>query len=217
MFFVFVILFFVFNLFALNRLIFVADQLGARYRIVTGQIGKDMIEPVARRIHLVNRSVVDFASFVDHHHAIGHRGDFLKNVSRKENRFFLTQSRHRLTHATNLIRIKSRSRFVENQNFRFVDQRLSHPNALTVTFGKFVDRLVDHATEGTDVDNFFDAIAFRFLVHAAGFGEEVQQAIRSHLWIKRTRFWKVAKVPGTREAIMAHVVPRDLCHSSRRR
>ena len=173
---------------------------------MTCQVGENVVQTFLMRIDVNKFAVVNFPALVNHDHSIGHRFDFLQNMSRQQNRFLLPQPTNRLPDTSNLVRIEPRGWFIQNQHIRFVDQSLSHSNALSITFGKLVDRFVNHASQRAQINHFGDLIKLGAFVHSSRFGEKSQQAIRRHLWIERPRFRQVAKPMRTRQAFTVHVV-----------
>ena len=50
------------------------------YRIMSGEVGEDMIEAFVLWVDVIKFAVVDFEAFVDQDHAAGHRLDFLEDM-----------------------------------------------------------------------------------------------------------------------------------------
>ena len=110
------------------------------------------VEPVVERrfFSQVFRSARKYKpSLMDEKDSISYFPNFLKDVSGEQNGSVLAKLLYCFADFPNLVGVQAGSRFVEDQNIRFVQQRLGHPHALPLPLGEFADRFVEEIVEGT--------------------------------------------------------------------
>ena len=64
-----------------------------------------------------------------------------------------------LPNDANLARVKADSRFVQNDQFRFMHQRVGKPDALAITFGKLPDDSFADIRQAALLDDGIDPLA----------------------------------------------------------
>ena len=73
------------------------------------------------------------SSMIDQNDSIRYFRDFLQNVSREQ--YCFAQSLNCLSYFENLIRVQSSSRFIHDQDIRFVEQYIGHAHTLSEASG----------------------------------------------------------------------------------
>src|SRR6185295_1539800 len=118
----------------------------------------EMFAQVAAVLHqLVHWAIEHQTPFGDEQYTAGDRLDLLQDVGGEQDRLALAQPADSFSYVANLVRVEPGCGFVENQHVGLVQQYLRHADALPITFGKFADRLTDHAPEHAELDDFFDS------------------------------------------------------------
>ena len=86
---------------------------------------------------------------------------FGKNVRAENNSVLTGEAQDQVAGFRDLFRVETRGRFIQDKNFRVVNDGLRQPDALTVTFGEFRNELGFYVGHGTALHDLFGA-AFYF-------------------------------------------------------
>ena len=78
-------------------------------------------------------------AFVHDDHPVARHFGFRQDVRRDQHRVRVSEILDELSHGSNLVGIQADGRFVQDNQFRFVDQRIGQPDALPEAFRKLAD------------------------------------------------------------------------------
>ena len=115
------------------------------------QHGLGAARPILQVVHRVGGHQL---AFVDDDHLLAGLLDLGQDVRAQDDGVVARQAADQITRFVDLLGIQAGRRFVENQDFRVVDDRLRQPNALPVAFGKLAEQLVRNVGDGAALAHF---------------------------------------------------------------
>ena len=130
------------------------------------------------RLQFVRRAVGDDLSLVDDDGARAGGLDFLEDVGRKDDRLVRAHPFDQSADLVLLIGVESVGRFIEDEDFRIVNDGLGEAGAVTITFRQGVDALSAHPSRKQVSIARLTASVFARPAHPAQFGGEIAETPR---------------------------------------
>ncbi|OJT29088.1 hypothetical protein BOP96_17810 [Pseudomonas sp. FSL W5-0203] len=139
---------------------------------------------MTRAAFQLKRSAIgQHTTFIHHQHPTAQRSDLLQDMRGNDHDFVTSQALDLLTHAVFLIRIKTIRRFIEDQYFRVMHNRLRQTNTALKALGKGVDRLASYLHQLKLLKHGCDPRLLFAPAVAAHFGYKAQKLDNGHLVI----------------------------------
>src|SRR5690606_10298010 len=114
-----------------------------------------------------------------------------------------------LAHLANLRRVQPDRGFVEDQNRRFVYQRLGQPDALAHALRQAGDHAVGPVEQVDHAQRLFDAHRARPTAQAVQAGDVLDKLPDGHLFVQRDGFGQITDLPAGLKRLAEHVVAGD--------
>ena len=158
----------------------------------------------------------DFAVEHDEHPA-AHHFRLRQDVRRNQHRVRAREAFDQLPHRPDLARVEADGRFVQNDQFRLMHQRVRQTDALPVAFRKLADDAAAHVRQAALLHHRRDALAGTPPAEALEPRAEFQVFPHAHFGVQRVVLRHVADAAAHLRRLMKHVEARHARRAARRR
>ena len=178
----------------------------------------DHLAAVAHDVLQVLRGVggEDFSPVHDEH-AIASHFHFRKDVRRDQHGVVARQVFDQLSHGTDLVRVQPDRRFVQNDQLRFVHQRVGQANALAVTFGQVADNPAAHVRQPALLHHDLSTTAAAADAESFQSRAKLEVFAHAHVKVQRIVLRHVADAPPHCVGLGKNVVACDARRAAGRR
>ncbi len=163
-------------------------------------------DPATAGAHVLDVAVRDHPPLADDDGARASLFDLVQVVRGEHNRSLLTDLTNVAKHLRLLVRIQVAGRFVQDEDWRIVDQRLAQADALAITVRQGADVLAEHTRQTAHLDDLFHALFEGRLVELSDIGDEFEVVQHAHVAVQRRALRQVTHTLTNRQRVVEHVV-----------